>query len=137
MASYVDSVLITGETVLHRGRVSLWPHWGKLLLGVLLLAAFGAGLLLFAWVYIIYRTTEIAITNKRIIAKFGFIERRTIEINLAKVESLQVDQSVAGRMFNFGTILVAGAGTPNLSVPGIADPLRFRRHFMEATDKPQ
>ena len=135
MASYVDSVLISGESVLHRGRVSLWPHAGKLLLGILLLPV-GVGLAFLVWVYILYKTTEIAITNKRIIAKSGFIRRSTIEINLPKVESLQVDQSVAGRMFNYGTILVAGAGTPSLSVPGIADPLRFRRHFMEATDKP-
>lgn len=85
----------------------------------------------------IYKTTELAITSKRIIAKFGFVSRSTIEINLPKVESLQVDQSVYGRLFNYGTLIVAGAGTPNLRIPGIADPLRFRKHFMEATDKNQ
>lgn len=46
MASYVDSVLISGENVLHRGRVSLWPHALKILLGILLLPAFGLGLVL-------------------------------------------------------------------------------------------
>jgi len=136
MTSYVDSVLISGETVLHRGRVSLWPHAGKTLLGIVLLPLFGIGLILLAWVYVIYRTTEIAITNKRIIAKFGFISRSTIEINLPKIESLQVDQGVLGRMFDYGTVIVAGAGTPNLSIPGIAAPLRFRKHFMEASDNP-
>ena len=135
MASYVDSVLISGESVLHRGRVSLWPHALKILLGVLLLPAFGLGLVFLIWVFVIYRTTELAITSKRIVAKFGFISRSTIEINLPKVESLQVDQSVYGRLFDYGTLIVAGAGTPNLRIPGIADPLRFRRHFMEATDK--
>ena len=136
MASYVESVLISGETVLHRGRVSLWPHAWKILLGILLLpVVVGLGLLI--WVFIIYKTTEIAITNKRIISKFGFISRNTTEINLPKIESLQVDQGVMGRLFDYGTIIVAGAGTPNLRMPGIADPLRFRRHFMEATDRPQ
>jgi uncharacterized membrane protein YdbT with pleckstrin-like domain len=137
MASYVDSVLISGESVLHRGRVSLWPHAWKILLGILLLPALGLGLLLLAWVWIIYRTTEIAITNKRIIAKFGFVSRSTIEINLPKVESVQVDQGVMGRMLDYGTIIVAGAGTPSLTVPGAADPLEFRKHFMEATDRLQ
>jgi len=137
MASYVDSVLISGESVLHRGRVSLWPHAWKIILGIVLLPLFGLGLVFLAWVYILYRTTEIAITNKRIIAKFGFISRSTIEISLPKIESLQVNQNVRGRMFNYGTIVVAGAGTPNLSIPGVADPLRFRRHFMEATDSLQ
>lgn len=137
MASYVDSVLIEGESVMHRGRVSLWPHAWKIVLGILLLPALGLGLVLLAWVWIIYSTTEIAITNKRIIAKFGFISRSTIEINLPKVESVQVDQSVMGRMLDYGTIIVAGAGTPNLSVPGAAAPLEFRKHFMEATDRLQ
>jgi uncharacterized membrane protein YdbT with pleckstrin-like domain len=136
MASYVESVLISGETVLHRGRVSLWPHAWKIVLGILLLpVVVGLGLLI--WVAIIYKTTEIAITNKRIIAKFGFISRSTTEINLPKIESLQVDQGVMARLFGYGTIVVAGAGTPNLRIPGIADPLLFRRHFMEATDTRQ
>jgi uncharacterized membrane protein YdbT with pleckstrin-like domain len=137
VASYVDSVLISGESVLHRGHVSLWPHAWKLVLGIVLLPLFGLGLVFLAWVWILYKTTEIAITNKRIIAKFGFISRSTIEINLPKVESVQVDQGVLGRMLDYGTIIVAGAGTPNLSIPGAADPLEFRKHFMEATDRLQ
>lgn len=137
MASYVDSVLISGETVLHRGRVSLWTLAPKIVLGIVLLPLFGIGLVFLVWAFVIYKTTEIAITNKRIIAKFGFIKRRTIEINLQKVESLQVEQNVTARLFNYGTIVVAGAGTPSLSAPGIADPLRFRKHFMEATDTRQ
>lgn len=134
MASYVDSVLINGESVLHRGRVSLWPQAWKILLGILLLAV-GVGLIFLVWVWIIYKTTEIAITNKRIIAKFGLISRSTIEINLPKVESVQVDQSVMGRILDYGTIIVAGAGTPSLSIAGAADPLEFRKRFMEATDR--
>ena len=137
MASYVDSVLISGESVLHRGRVSLWPHAWKTVVGIVLLPLFGLGLVFLAWVYIVYKTTEIAITNKRIIAKFGFISRSTIEINLPKVESVQVDQSVMGRMLDYGTIVISGAGTPNLSIPGAAEPLLFRKHFMEATDSLQ
>ena len=135
MASYVDSVLIRGESVLHRGQLSLWPHAWKIALGVILLPV-GVGLIFLAWVYILYKTTEIAITNKRVIAKSGFITRNTIEINLPKIESVQVDQSLPGRLFDYGTIVIAGAGTPNLSVPGIAGPLRFRVRFMEATDTP-
>ena len=137
MASYVDTVLISGESVLHRGHVSLWPHAWKIVLGIVLLPLFGLGLVFLVWVWILYKTTEIAITNKRIIAKFGFISRSTIEINLPKVESVQVDQGVMGRMLDYGTIIVAGAGTPNLSIPGAADPLEFRKHFMEAADRLQ
>ena len=137
MASYVDSVLISVETVLHRGRVSLWPHAPKTILGILMLPLFGLGLILLLWVFVIYKTTEIAITNKRVIAKFGFIGRRTVEINLQKIESIQVDQNVLGRVLRYGTVDIAGAGTPSLTVPGIADPLQFRKRFMEATDTSQ
>lgn len=137
MASYVDKVLIAGERVLHRGRISLWAFTWAIVLGVIGIAAFGLGLVLLAWVWIEVRSTELAITNKRIIAKFGFVSRRTVEINLAKVESIQVDQTVLGRMLDYGTIIVSGAGNPVAPIANIATPLEFRRRFMEAIDRQQ
>jgi len=137
MASYVDKVLIANERVLHRGRISLWAFTWAIVLGVIGIAAFGLGLALLAWVWIKVRSTELAITNKRIIAKFGFVSRRTVEINLAKVESIQVDQTVLGRMLDYGTIIVSGAGNPVAPISNIATPLEFRRRFMEAIDRQQ
>jgi uncharacterized membrane protein YdbT with pleckstrin-like domain len=136
MASYVDKVLIAGERVLHRGRISLWPFAWAIVLGVLLLPIV-IGIAVLAWVWVKVKSTELAITNKRIIAKFGFVSRRTVEINLAKVEAIQVDQSVLGRMLDYGTIIVSGAGNPVAPIPSIADPLEFRHRFMEATDREQ
>jgi len=81
-------------------------------------------------------STEIAITNRRIIAKFGFISRRTIEININQVEALRVDQGFWGRILNFGTIVISGTGSSLEPAPDIADPLVFRRKFMEATNRP-
>lgn len=134
--SYVDNILIADETLLHRGRLSLVPYAGWILLGVLL-AVVVIGLFILGWVFITVRSTEIAITSKRIIAKFGFIRRSTVEINLSKVESIQVDQSLAGRLFNYGTVIVSGAGNPVAPMLGVADPLEFRKKFMEATDRRQ
>ncbi len=132
--SYIDESLIAGETVLHRARVSGWVLLPRILLGLLLLVVLiGLYFLVSAWVE--YRTTEIAITNKRIIAKFGFIKRSTVEINLAKVEALRVEQGVLGRMLDYGTIIITGAGTAVAPIANIADPLAFRRTFMEATDR--
>ena len=133
--SYIDQSLIEGETVIHRGRVSWWSEFWLLLLGILTLVIV-VGLILLIWAWIRVRSTEIAITNKRIIAKFGFIKRRTVEINLDKVEALRVEQGVMGRMLNFGTILLSGVGSTIDPMPNIADPLVFRRKFMEATDRP-
>ena len=134
MASYIDNALINDEKVVYVGHISLWSLTHLIVLGVLLLFAFGAGLVLLIWAYIRYKTTELAITNKRVIAKFGFISRRTIELNINKVESIQVDQHVLGRMFNYGSLIISGAGTPQAPIPGISDPLQFRRAFMEAQD---
>jgi len=133
--SYIDQSLIEGEQVIHRGRVSWWSAFWLVFLGLLTLVIV-IGLVFLAWAWIRVRSTEIAITNKRIIAKFGFIKRHTVEINLDKVEALRVEQGVGGRMLNFGTIYISGAGTAVAPIPDIADPLVFRRKFMEATDRP-
>jgi len=133
--SYIDDSLIEGERILHRGRISWWSVFGLLFLGILTLVLV-VGLVFLIWAWIRVRSTEIAITSKRIIAKFGFIHRHTVEINLDKVESLRVEQGFWGRILNFGTIFISGAGTAVAPMPDIADPLVFRRKFMEATDRP-
>jgi len=133
--SYIDDSLIEGETILHRARVSWWSQSGHVILGILLLVVvIGLFFLIYAWVKV--RSTEIAITNRRVIAKFGFITRHTVEINLEKVEALRVDQGFWWRMLNYGTIHITGAGTSVAPMPDIADPLVFRRKFMEATNRP-
>ena len=81
-------------------------------------------------------STEVAITNRRVIVKLGFIKRDTVEINLDKVEALKVEQGFLGRMLNYGTVYISGAGTSVAPIRDIADPLVFRRKFMEATNRP-
>lgn len=133
--SYIDESLVPGETVLHRARVSWWSQAGLVVLGVLLLVVVvGIFFILVAWIRV--HSTELAITNRRVIAKFGFIKRDTVEINLEKVEALRVEQGFWGRILNFGTILMTGTGGSIEPIPNIADPLVFRRKFMEATDRP-
>jgi len=134
MSSYVEGVLINDERVMYRARISKWSLWPYILFGALLLPLFGAGLLLWLWAWIIYRTTELAITNKRVIAKTGLIQRRTIEMFLEKIESIQVDQSVLGRMFNFGSVVISGTGVHSAPFKSISEPLELRKHFMMAAD---
>lgn len=134
MSSYIDDVLINDERVMYRARISKWSLWPFLLFGALLLPLFGAGLLLWLWAWIVYATTELAITNKRVIAKTGLVQRRTIEMFLEKIESIQVDQSVLGRMFNFGSVVISGTGVHSAPFRNISDPLALRRNFMMAAD---
>jgi len=127
--------LVKDEKIVHLGRISLWSLWHLFALGLLLLPVFGLGLIFWVLAYVRYKTTELAITTKRVIVKHGFIRRRTVEININKVESIQVDQEILGRMFNFGTLVIAGAGDPQAPIAGISSPMAFRKAFIEAQDQ--
>ena len=133
MTSYVEGALIDGEKILHQGHVSWWAVWHLLLAGVVLLIGV-IGLVFLVWAWIRVKSTELAITNKRVIAKFGFISRNTIEIAIQKVESIQVHQSLAGRILNYGTLIISGTGTSHAPIPSISDPMAFRRAFLEAQE---
>ena len=93
-------------------------------------AAFGV-LALFAWLRAAIRraTTELAVTDRRVIYKSGLLARHTLEMNRSKVESVDVDQSILGRMFGFGTIVVRGTGGSLEPMRMVSDPLRFRSHI--------
>ena len=135
MASYIEGALIQDEKIIHMGHISLWSLAHLIIPGVILLPAFGLGLIFLLIAYIRYKTTELAFTNKRVIAKFGFISRHTVEINISKVESIQVNQNIWGRIFNYGTLVLSGAGATQAPIPGISNPIQFRRAFMESQEK--
>ena len=133
MASYVDSTLLAGETIMYRARISLWSVGHMIFFGVLLLPI-AIGLIFLVWAYIRYKTTEFAVTDRRIIAKTGLISRSTVELFLDKVEALHVDQSVWGRLLDFGTVTIHGTGTTLEPIRNISAPLELRKQFMQAAD---
>jgi uncharacterized membrane protein YdbT with pleckstrin-like domain len=143
--SYVNSVLQPGERIVVRGRLHWIVYWHAivlLVLGLLMLGwerAMGAeGMLIQVTGVVVVVVvavasfnawftrwiTEIAVTNRRIIYKRGFIMRRTAEMNMDKVASVDVDQSVLGRMLDYGTVHVVGAGGPSPDRPHGIEPLR-------------
>jgi len=146
---YVESNLLPGEQIVQRGMI----HWfifvpGTLffLIGLSFLGGespvFGVFLILGAAIALLkalvtYVSTELAVTNKRVIVKVGLISRNTIELNHTKVESFNVNQSVLGRMFGFGTVTVNGTGGVRTPIPSISDPLQFRRSAMEQIEAAQ
>ena len=75
---------------------------------------------------IIVLTTDFAVTNKRVIAKRGFIRRRAIEILLQKVESVAVQQGILGRLLDYGTVTVVGTGGTREGFPALQSPLGLR-----------
>jgi len=120
MGTYVESNLVKDERVVYETNL----HW-------IAFISLRALLTLFIAPLIDYLTSEFAITNKRIIIKVGFISRRTLELNLSKVESVTVDQSILGRILGYGTITVIGTGGTKEPFGDIREPLDFRKQFQQ------
>jgi uncharacterized membrane protein YdbT with pleckstrin-like domain len=154
--SYVDQIVTGSEKVLYVGHVSLLSLFPTFLLGGLItLAGIAAalapsdhawmggvalvlvGVIVIAAGLIKRMSTELAVTNRRVIAKFGLVSRRTIELNLSKLESIRVDQTVAGRILNYGSIVLAGTGATLEPIPFIAAPIAFRQAVQNASDDVQ
>ena len=151
---YVDKTLLPGEAVVYRTSL----HWiiylkgfGIVLVGLALLlllgksteeytkiilaasggtAVVGVFWLIREWVDRL--TTEFVVTNKRVVKKYGLIRRNTQEMNLAKIESVQLQQGIWGRILGYGTVAVIGTGgstqidSGNKRHDSIAAPLKFR-----------
>jgi uncharacterized membrane protein YdbT with pleckstrin-like domain len=141
--SYIENNLINDESIIQKTK----PHWVLFLgpaititLGLLIHSSVGNFLAFIGLLYAIrgfiwYTTSEFGITNKRVVAKFGFIKRISLEIMLSKVEGISVDQSIWGRLMGYGTIRINGMGGTREPIPYIPNPLQFRRILQEIIDE--
>jgi uncharacterized membrane protein YdbT with pleckstrin-like domain len=75
---------------------------------------------------VLYLTTDLAVTNQRIIGKRGLLQRHSLDVLLRKVESVEVHQGLVERLLGFGTIVITGSGGTRQRFPGIGDPLTLR-----------
>ncbi len=151
--SYVRSVLQPGEEVRHTASL----HWALYLPGLLVCVlalviamlrpdpsvywvsnrivvvlawlCFAGGLIMLGLAWFRWWTTEIAVTNRRVIYKTGFIWRDTTEMHMDKVESVEVKQSILGRIFNYGDVEIRGVGTGFEPLRRIDAPLDLRNHI--------
>ncbi len=141
--SYVSESLLPGEEVIHQAKF----HWAVYLPGAVLLlfSFFFIGSILFAGfaflavclmirAFIYIKTTEFAITNKRVIIKVGFIRRFTAELQRNRLESLNLEQSVLGRILDYGSIIVSGTGTSKTIIHSIDEPVEFRKNILALGD---
>jgi uncharacterized membrane protein YdbT with pleckstrin-like domain len=151
MGRYIDEILQPGEKVLY----STNAHWifyipaitawiaALVLLGLSLTLAVGIPwLVLGCWAaaavaaiaalfwtvrgWFHRLTTETDVTDRRVVHKTGFIKRRTFEIALDKIESVDVDQTILGRILNYGDVTIMGVGEGRQTISTIASPLAFR-----------
>jgi len=96
---------------------------------------FVASIILGAQVMITISTTEFAVTDRRVIAKTGFIRRHTLEIFLSKIESVAIRQTWLGRLLDVGTVTVTGTGGTRESFPAIANPTGVRKKINQVIEK--
>jgi uncharacterized membrane protein YdbT with pleckstrin-like domain len=152
MGRYIDEILQPGEKVLY----STNAHWifylpaigvwivvaiflvasGLVMVPTLMLLSWAcAAVLALAALYLTVKawfhrwTTETDVTNMRVVHKTGFIKRRTFEMALDKVESVDVNQSILGRLLNYGDVTIMGVGEGKETITTIAAPLDFRSHI--------
>ena len=121
--SYVSRALVDGEQVQYKGHF----HW---------MAKFFAFLLCFVvlgliWVIAMW-STEMAVTNRRLIVKRGWIARRTEELSLHRIEEVNLRQGVFGRILGYGKVQVQGMGGGDIALPTIGSPMRFKRELQQA-----
>ena len=150
---YVRRVLQPGETIVYATKLHWRVYIQTILLGIacVILAgaavstsdtqgislALGVAAVIFALLalsaglraFIRRATTELAVTDHRIIYKTGLLARHTVEMNRDKVESVDVDQTLLGRIFGYGTIVVRGIGGSLEPIRNIGDPLTFRSYI--------
>jgi uncharacterized membrane protein YdbT with pleckstrin-like domain len=150
---YVRRVLQPGETIVYSTKLHWLIYVNAILLGIVCIILIGAAIatndnqnlslalviaaILFALLalatalraFIRRATTELAVTDHRVIYKSGLLSRHTIEMNRDKVESVDVDQSVFGRIFGYGTVVVRGTGGSLEPMRNIGDPLTFRTYI--------
>jgi uncharacterized membrane protein YdbT with pleckstrin-like domain len=159
--SYVTSNMVPGETLVYETRLHWIVMLGHLIVGCLLLGIPGALVLTYALshtdmdatdlhlmeaggvallaagliVILIGVTrrnaTEMAVTNHRVVIKKGLLSRKTIEMLLNKVESIEISETAVGRMLGYGTIVIIGTGGTSEPFHKMAHPLEFRSHVQQ------
>lgn len=105
---------------------------GKLLFGLFFLAPF----LLFVESGLAIRTTILAVTDQRVVARtMTLTQRISLAIPLDQIESVEVKQGIIGTMYGYGTVSVNGTGGRAASVPGIENPFEFEKIIHEALNE--
>ena len=152
--SYIDRNLIAGERVVYRTRLHWLVYAMPVLFSVVVLLPIAWFLASgswqgFAWVPLALvlvvllpavvkrQSSDFAVTNKRVMMKSGVFTTRSVELLLNKIEAIAVDQSLLGRLFGYGDIVVTGSGGTREAFSHIQSPLEFRRAVQSVSDAPR
>jgi uncharacterized membrane protein YdbT with pleckstrin-like domain len=128
---YIDESLAVGETIIQRGK---WPtiYWVGAWAALLLLGIILVGVFIFIGMLIKMKTTDFAVTDRRVILKRGWLTRSTQELAVESVEGVLLNQSLIERIFGYGRVTVTGTGDAVINFPPMGHPVSFRRAIESA-----
>ena len=127
--SYIQESLSAGEKVEALFKLH-WFAWVPMCLWLILgLVTFGITWLVALYEFLRLKFIEQGVTNKRVVLKTGIVSRRTEEMKLTSIETVEINQGVWGRIFGFGTVKVTGRGTSDVVYKGINDPMAVKRQI--------
>jgi uncharacterized membrane protein YdbT with pleckstrin-like domain len=134
--SYTDRTLLAGEHKIINTTFSYWNLVLGFAIGILLAPiTFGLSMIFALLAVIDHYFTEYTVTDRRVLVKRGVIRRRVTEVNVKKVEGVDVRQSVLGRILGYGTVTVRGTGTEHLVIRMVQDPLLVKVSIQNQVDK--
>jgi uncharacterized membrane protein YdbT with pleckstrin-like domain len=135
--SYIEQSLSTGEKI--EGLFKLhWIAWVPMIIWLILaLPTFGLTLVIAIYEFLRLKFLEQGVTNKRVILKRGIISRKTEEMKLTSIETVEINQGVFGRIFGFGTVKVTGRGISDLMFKGIDNPMSVKRKIESISNPAQ
>ena len=127
--SYIEESLSTGEKIEALFRLH-WFAWIPMFIWIVLgLLTFGLTWLVAIYEFLRLKCLEQGLTNKRVILKKGIISRKTEEMKLTSIETVEINQGVIGRIFGFGTVKISGRGISDVIFNGIDDPIAVKRQI--------
>jgi uncharacterized membrane protein YdbT with pleckstrin-like domain len=127
--SYIEESLSSGEVVAASFRLHWFSRLPMVLWIILALPTLGLTLILAVYEYVRLRCIEQGLTNKRVVFKKGIISRSTEEMKLKSVETVEIEQSVLGRLFGYGDVKVTGRGISDVVFRSIADPILVKKQI--------
>ena len=124
---YIQESLSNGEEVKALFKLHWFSKVPMIIWIVLAIPTLGLTLLLALWEWLKLRSIEQGVTNKRVILKKGIISRKSEEMKISSIETVEITQGVIGRLFGFGTVQVTGRGISDLVFRNINDPMDVKK----------
>ena len=124
---YIQDSLSNGEEVRDLFKLHWFAKIPMIIWIILAIPTLGITLIFAIWEWLKLRSIEQGVTNKRVILKRGIISRKSEEMKITSIETVEIIQGVMGRMFGYGDVKVTGRGISDLLFKKINDPMDVKR----------